>query len=131
LRELAFDGHIRPFLQSLRLPMTVLTNAPAFHAERILAFLRIDDLFLGIWDVVKSNFKGKPHPNAYRGALSLSGYTLEETLFADDYGQYVQGYVDLGGRAVLVNDQKSEWAKAPSAPHIDSIYEIGQFVSRG
>jgi putative hydrolase of the HAD superfamily len=128
VNELDFDPRLRPFLQSLHLPMTVLTNAPAFHAERILAFLRIDDLFLGIWDVARTGFLGKPHRNAYIGALSLSGYTIEETLFADDYGQYVRGYMDLGGGAVLVNDQKSEWAKTPSAPHIDSIYEIGQFV---
>jgi putative hydrolase of the HAD superfamily len=128
LNEVAFDPHIRPFLQSLHLPMTVLTNAPAFHAERILRFLQIDDLFLGIWDVVRSGFLGKPHQNAYSGALSLSGYTIEETLFVDDYAQYVQGYMDLGGVAVLVNGKKSEWEKAPSAPHIDSLYEIGKFL---
>jgi putative hydrolase of the HAD superfamily len=128
VNEVPFDPHIRPFLRSLHLPMTVLTNAPAFHAERILRFLQINDLFLGIWDVVRSNFKGKPHWNAYVGALSLSGYTIEETLFADDYPQYVQGYLDSGGRAVLVNDQKSEWEKVPSAPHIDSLYEIGKFL---
>jgi putative hydrolase of the HAD superfamily len=128
LNEIAFDPRIRSFLQSIHLPMTVLTNAPAFHAERILRFLQIDDLFLGIWDVVRSGFLGKPHPNAYSGALSLSGYTIEETLFVDDYAQYVQGYMDLGGRAVLVNGEKSEWEKAPSAPHIDSLYEIGKFL---
>ena len=127
--EVDFDPHIRPFLRSLHLPMTVLTNAPAFHAERILRFLQIDDLFLGIWDVVRSNFQGKPHRNAYSGALSISGYTIEETLFADDYAQYVQGYRDLGGRAVLVNDQKSEREKATYAPHIDSLYEIGKFLT--
>jgi putative hydrolase of the HAD superfamily len=108
--------------------MTVLTNAPAFHAERILRFLQIDDLFLGIWDVVQSGFNGKPHRNAYIGALSLSGYTIEETLFADDYGQYVQGYRDLGGTAVLVSGKKTEMEKAPGAPHIDSLYEIGKFL---
>ena len=129
IHEVDFDPHIRPFLQSLHLPMTIITNAPAFHAERILRFLQIDDLFLGVWDIVRSNFRGKPHRNAYIGALSLSGYTMEETLFADDYAQYAQGYMDLGGRAVLVNDQKTEWEKAPSAPHIDSLYEIGKFLT--
>jgi putative hydrolase of the HAD superfamily len=127
--EVDFDPGLRPFLQSLCLPMTVLTNAPIFHAERILRRLQIDDLFLGVWDVIQSGFKGKPHPNAYTGALSLSGYAIEETLFADDYGQYVQGYMDLGGRAVLVSGKQVEMEKAPNAPHIDSIYEIGKFLS--
>jgi putative hydrolase of the HAD superfamily len=126
--EVDFDPRLRPFLQSLHLPMTVLTNAPLFHAERILRILQIEDLFLGIWDVVQSGFMGKPHKNAYIGALSISGHTIEETLFADDYGQYVQGYMDLGGRAVLVSDKKTEREKAPNAPHIGSIYEIGNFL---
>jgi putative hydrolase of the HAD superfamily len=126
--EVDFDPRLRPFLQSLRLPMTVLTNAPIFHAERILRLLRVDDLFLGVWDVMRSGFKGKPHRNAYIGALSISGYSIEETLFADDYGQYVQGYLDLGGRAVLVSTKKAEMEKAPDAPHIDSIYGIGTFL---
>jgi putative hydrolase of the HAD superfamily len=126
--EVDFDPRLRPFLQGLRLPMTVLTNAPLFHAERILRFLQVDDLFLGVWDVMRSGFMGKPHKNAYIGALSISGYSIEETLFADDYGQYVQGYLDLGGGAVLVSDKETEMAKAPAAPHIGSIYEIGNFL---
>jgi putative hydrolase of the HAD superfamily len=126
--EVDFDPRLRPFLQNLQLPMTVLTNAPLFHAERILRLLQVDDLFLGIWDVVQSAFKGKPHRNAYIGALSISGYTIEETLFADDYGQYVRGYKDLGGRAVLVSDKQTEMEKVPDTPHIGSIYEIGKFL---
>jgi putative hydrolase of the HAD superfamily len=126
--ELDFDPGIRPFLQSLRLPMTVLTNSPAFHAERVLRFLHIDDLFLGIWDIVKSGLRGKPHPGAYTGALSISGYSIEETLFADDYGKYVKGYMDLGGRAVLVGAKPGEIEKAPGAPQVDSIYEIGKLL---
>jgi putative hydrolase of the HAD superfamily len=126
--EVDFDPRLRPFLQSLHLPMTVLTNAPFFHAERILRLLQVDDLFLGVWDVTRSGFKGKPHRNAYIGALSISGYSIEETLFADDYGQYVQGYLDLGGKAILVSGKKAEMEKAPDAPHIDSIYEIGTFL---
>jgi putative hydrolase of the HAD superfamily len=126
--EVEFDPRLRPFLRSLRLPMTVLTNAPLFHAERILRVLRVEDLFLGVWDVARSAFKGKPHRNAYIGALSISGFSVEETLFADDYGQYVQGYRDLGGRAVLVGGKKAEMEKAPGAPRIDSIYEIGTLL---
>lgn len=128
IAELDFDPRLRPFLQSLNLPMTVLTNAPAFHAERVLKFLHIDDLFLGIWDIARSGYRGKPHENAYTGALSLSGYTVAETLFADDYGQYVQGYLNLGGKAVLVSARKTQWEKAPDAPHIDSIYALSSFL---
>jgi putative hydrolase of the HAD superfamily len=126
--EVDFDPRLRPFLQGLRLPMTILTNSPVFHAERVLRVLRIEDLFLGIWDIVKSDLRGKPHPDAYAGALSLSGYSMEDTLFADDYGKYVKGYMDLGGRAVLVSAKAGEIEKAPGAPHIDSIYEIEKLL---
>jgi putative hydrolase of the HAD superfamily len=128
INEIDFDPRLRPFLQGLHLPMTILTNSPSFHAERILRFLQIEDLFLGVWDVVRAGFHGKPSPAAYTGALSLSRYTIDETLFLDDYGQYVQGYLDLGGKAVLVSGKEAEIAKAPTAPHIDSIYEIEKFL---
>lgn len=101
-KEITFDPELRSFLQSLHMPMTVLTNAPMVHAKRILDFLNITDLFTGIYDVEYNDFEGKPYPQAFYNALEGSGFSLEETLFFDDHKKYTDGYQALGGQAILV-----------------------------
>jgi putative hydrolase of the HAD superfamily len=124
VNEVDFDPDLRPFLQSLGYPMSVLTNAPAIHSERLLRFFNIDDLFLGVYDVTSNGLRGKPHESAYRNALVGSGFTLDETVFFDDLPKYVAGYRHLGGTAILVNDDPAAIARIPEAPHIASIYEL-------
>jgi putative hydrolase of the HAD superfamily len=124
VNEVDFDPNLRPFLQSLGLALSILTNAPASHAERLLRFFKIDDLFHGIYDVARNGLRGKPHESAYTNALADSGFTLDETIFLDDQPKYVAGYHRLGGAAILVNDDPAEIALVPEAPHIASIYEL-------
>jgi putative hydrolase of the HAD superfamily len=129
VNEVDFDPNLRPFLQSLGYSMSILTNAPAIHSERLLRFFKIDDLFLGVYDVARNGFRGKPHESAYRNALAGSGFTLEETVFLDDLPKYVEGYRRLGGTAILVNDDPAEIARVPEAPHIASIYELPKVLA--
>lgn len=102
IQELNPDPNLRPLLQSLGLPMTILTNAPRCHAQRILEFLNVADLFTGIHDIQSNGFKGKPYPDSYRTALAAGGFTVAETVFFDDHKKYTDGYQAIGGQAVLV-----------------------------
>jgi putative hydrolase of the HAD superfamily len=124
LAEVRFDPNLRAFLQSLNMPMSVLTNSPRIHADRILRYLQVDDLFLDVYDIIRNNFRGKPHPGAFLTALAGSGYTIAETLFADDYVKYIVGYEKLGGKSVLVNPDPAEWYRLPQVPHIATIYDL-------
>lgn len=120
LQELNPDPNLRPLLQSLGLPMTILTNAPRCHAQRVLEFLNVVDLFTGIHDIQSNGFKGKPYPDSYRTALAAGGFTVAETLFFDDHKKYTDGYQAIGGQAVLVQHP----ATATGHPHpLDSIVE--------
>jgi putative hydrolase of the HAD superfamily len=125
LSELSFDPGLRPFLLSLDRPMAVLTNGPMPHAARVLRFLNIDDIFLGVYDVLYNKLKGKPHPEAYLGALKASGFNIEETIFFDDSPKYIEGFRALGGRGVLVGGKE---ALDPQTPRADSIYGIREFL---
>ncbi|MGL4982568.1 MAG: HAD-IA family hydrolase [Treponemataceae bacterium] len=122
IADYTFDPNLRDFLLSLNLPMTILTNAPMEHALRILSFLNIDGLFLGIHDIRSNNFKGKPHAQSYLRAITASGFSVEQTIFFDDHIKYINGYAKIGGVGVLIDSKKSHPEVA--SLRIQSVYEI-------
>jgi len=132
LAELKPDPNLRNFLISLKLPMTVLTNAPMAHAERILNFFNIRDLFLGVFDISYHNGKGKPWPDAFINTLAAVHKTIEETLFLDDCPAYAEGFIQLGGRSVLVDEKERcvDFCKKSGIPSIKSIYDLPPLLMR-
>jgi len=117
------DPNLRGFLESLHMPMTVLTNAPLVHAHRVLDFFGVRDMFDGIFDITYHNGKGKPHADCYLRTLEAIGARVEETLFIDDCPDYVSGYMQLGGAALLVDEQNRHTALCIEQ-HIRSIHSI-------
>ncbi len=130
IAELAPDPALRGYLLSLNLPMTLLTNAPRAHAERLLQHLNIADIFLGSFDLEYHGGRGKPHPNCFIDTLTAVGFSAAETLFVDDHIKYVRGYRQIGGDAVLVDEsgKRSELAQSDGFPVIRSIYELADFL---
>ena len=106
LQELPAIPHLRELLLSFNRPMSLLTNSPLRHAQRVIEFYNIQDLFLHIFDIEKNNLRGKPYPDAYTSALEISGFTMDKTLFVDDHLKYIKGYSEIGGKAVLIDDKK-------------------------
>ena len=105
IAELDSDDKLRPFLQSLALPKTVLTNSPTVHANRVLNFFNIKDLFIFISDIETNGLQGKPYENSYLTAIFEKGNNLSNSLFFDDYKKYTKGYTAIGGKSVLVTDK--------------------------
>lgn len=100
--ELPPQPGLRDFLISLNTPMSILTNAPHEHADTVLGKLGIADLFEAVTDIRDAGFNGKPYPDSYMAALKKVGATIENTLFLDDMQKYTDGWVALGGTAVLI-----------------------------
>ena len=100
--ELQPQPGLRDFLISLDMPMSILTNAPHEHADRVLEKLGVADLFEAVTDIRDAGFNGKPYPDAYLAALKKVGANVENTLFLDDMQKYTDGWQALGGTAVLV-----------------------------
>ncbi|MBQ6780970.1 MAG: HAD-IA family hydrolase [Treponema sp.] len=94
---------LRPLLESLPQRKMILTNSPYEHADRVLNFLGVRDLFDSICDIRANNLKGKPAASAFQRALQMCGGTVENTLFLDDAEGYTDGWAALGGIAVLVD----------------------------
>lgn len=130
LEELNPDPNLRSYLLSLDLPMTLLTNGPAVHAERVLGFFNIDDIFIDIWDLDRLDGRGKPAVEAYEAALSSSGFGFSETLFVDDYLKYLVPWVALGGKGVQVDEdgKDREQAAAAGISSIHSIYQLKDLI---
>ena len=106
--ELPPQPGLREFLISLNMPMSVLTNAPHEHADTVLGKLGIADLFEAVTDIRDAGFNGKPYPDAFMAALQKVGGTVENTLFLDDMQKYTDGWVALGGTAVLIGDKNGK-----------------------
>ena len=98
------DPALRSFLEGLPVPRAILTNSPREHADRILRRLGIEDLFPEIFDIRRNGFRGKPRREVYYRALETLGASPEGTLFIDDHPGYVEGYLAIGGRGLLLDE---------------------------
>ncbi len=116
--ELLPQPGLRDFLLSLPCPMSVLTNAPHEHADRVLSKLGIADLFQAVTDIRDANFFGKPYPDAFLAALKKVGSSIEDTLFLDDMQKYTDGWVAMGGTAVLVGSENGRPLSPDALPMI-------------
>jgi FMN phosphatase YigB (HAD superfamily) len=74
--------------------------------------LGIGDLFDAVVDIRRNNFSGKPRPEAYLRTLRLLGAAPGKTLFIDDNPSYTEGFLKIGGRALLLDefDAHSDYA---------------------
>ena len=121
------DPALRQFLLNLPCPCSVLTNSPAFHAERIINKIELNGVFKNVFSVEPEGTRGKPHPHAFNRALDALGLKPEEALFVDDTPRYVQGFIDLGGRGILFDEMDSH----KNYPHekINNLADITRFLT--
>jgi putative hydrolase of the HAD superfamily len=98
------DPELRQFIESLPCPSSVLTNAPSFHAERILKKLELEGIFQQVFAIDSSGVRGKPHPDAFNRALNTFALKPEEVLFIDDIPRYVNGFILMGGKGILLDE---------------------------
>lgn len=132
INELPKIEGLRELFTSIDLPKVILTNSPKFHAQRVLKFYNIEDFFSNIYGIVENQLKGKPHPQSYKNILEKENFKLEETLFFDDHPKYVKGFLDIGGKPVLV-DKNLEFQDQPflstgKVKTIRTIFEIPELL---
>ena len=124
--SLPADPNLGDFLDSITLPKAILTNSPREHADRILAKLGISRHFSYIFDIRVNNLKGKPNPQAFFRSLEAMEARIETTLFIDDQPRFVEGFLALGGKGLLLDefDQYSGF----QSERINDIREIIRFL---
>ena len=98
------DPALGEFLANIKLPKAILTNSTMVHADRVLDKLGIKKHFDHIFDIRFNDYKGKPHAEAFLRALDVMGADAASTLFIDDYPEFVEGFLKIGGQAVLMDE---------------------------
>ena len=127
-RFLGRDDRLIELLDRLERPAAVLTNSPREHAERVLSVLGLDGRFEALYDIRYNEFKGKPHSSAYLRPLQELSWPAEEVLFLDDAPTYVEGFIELGGHGVLVDEGGGRAAAHPQLTTIHSVHDLGRLL---
>ena len=99
------NPQLRSFISALPEDYVLLTNSPMEHAERTLKALDLIDLFPRIWDLRRMGYRGKPHREAYEMVLGDLGLKAQETVLVDDNTANLDGFLNLGGRILPVQDK--------------------------
>ena len=120
------DPELRRFLEGLPCGCSVLTNAPLLHADRIIKKLKFEGVFKQVITIEAHGLKGKPHASAFYRALDSLGLKPEEALFVDDIPRYVNGYIAIGGKGILIDEDDIH----QNYPHdkIKNLRELTRFL---
>jgi len=120
------DGELRAFLSGISIPKAILTNSPREHADLVLGKLGLGDLFTHIFDIRQCRFLGKPRREVYDNALQVLGLHVDEVLFIDDYPMYAEGFIAMGGNALLLDEKDIH--KNYTRPKIRELKELIQYI---
>lgn len=119
------DGHLEALLSGYSQRKIIFTNADTRHALRILEYLDVRHYFDLIIDVHQSKPFVKPHPDAFKKALDLLGYSSwEGCIFLDDQLPNVEKAEEIGLFAILVDEEM----KADFHRKIPSIMRLPEFL---
>ena len=120
------DPELRAFLAGIPIPKAILTNSPREHADVVLDKLNLSDLFTHIFDIRQCNFMGKPRREVFDHALQILGLNASEVLFIDDHPLYAEGFIAMGGKALLLDENDIHTNRA--LPRIRELKEIIRYI---
>jgi putative hydrolase of the HAD superfamily len=102
LDSLTPDARLRQAL--LRLPgrRLVFTNGSAWHADRVLKHLRLDDLFEAVFHLEAADMIPKPAPATYDALVAAHGVRASSAAFFEDSAHNLEPAARLGMTTVLV-----------------------------
>ncbi len=123
------DPEILETLSSISIPMSIFTNSPKEHAEKVVDILKLDGLFLNIFDIRFNNFDGKPAKSIFKLVLKEISAKPEEVLFIDDLTNYLAPFKKMGGHILHVNLNNNNGLDK-TFPSIKSIKELPEYLKR-
>ncbi len=124
---LAPDPALGGLLDSIPLPKAVFTNSPREHADRVLRKLGIEACFEAVYDIRFCSLRGKPRAEAFRLVCAACGSEPSETLFVDDLPRYVEGFLAIGGRGLLIDETGAHASSGLES--IRSLAELREIVA--
>jgi len=120
------DPELRTFLLGIPVPKAILTNSPREHTDLILNKLGLNGIFTHIFDIRQCGYMGKPRREVFDHALRILGTDTAEILFIDDNPSYVKGFVTMGGKGILLDENNVHGNSV--FPRIRDIKEIARYL---
>jgi len=108
------DPDLRRALQRLPGRKLVFTNGSAGHAERVLAQLKIADLFDDVFHAEAAGLIAKPDPRAFDALIAAHAVTPDTTAFFEDRAVNLAPAARLGMTTVLVGPEAAQGAAETS-----------------
>ena len=110
------DAQLRAAIAGLPGRRLVFTNGDTRHAERVLAKLKLDDLFEASFHIALADYIPKPHPQTFARMIAAHDVTSASTAFFEDSERNLPPAFDLGMTTVLVGPNAAHSA-APFVHH--------------
>jgi putative hydrolase of the HAD superfamily len=126
LQFLRRDPALRPMLEPLAFARDVFTNGPGEHAELVLGFLGVRDLFGNVFDIRFHGLRGKPRRSAYERVFGAIAADPSECVLFDDNVHCVEAMVGSGGTGVLVDELLTR--APPGMERIRSIHDAPDWL---
>ncbi|MBN2051572.1 MAG: HAD-IA family hydrolase [Spirochaetales bacterium] len=117
---------LRRMIEDLPVGVSVLTNSPPEHAERILSELGIEDLFDHVFDITFNDYNGKPYESCFTKVLSTVAMEAHQVLLVDDVPDYLIPFRDLGGQILLMDETGRH--RDSGLPSIREILELPDYL---
>ena len=120
------DPRLRAMLETIPQEKSIVTNADAVHARRILTALGVSDLFPRIFDVVFFEYECKPSAIVYERVLAALGARGADCALVEDMARNLPAARALGIHTILVGAADATEADA----RIATIYEVTDALAR-
>jgi putative hydrolase of the HAD superfamily len=104
---LSTDPELDSLLESIGLPIVILTNGSREYAGRVLDALGVSGRIAEVIGIEETAYVPKPFPDGYHLALAPSGTEPGRALFVDDMERNLAGARDVGLRTGLVHPSKA------------------------
>jgi putative hydrolase of the HAD superfamily len=109
---LTADPELRAAIAVLPGRRLVFTNGDKAHADRVLAALKLDDLFEAIFHIALADYIPKPHPQTFARMIQAHDVDPARSAFFEDSARNLKPAFDLGMTTVLVGPDALQSADA-------------------
>lgn len=99
------DPDLRDAIAALPGRRLVFTNGDKRHADRVLAKLKLDDLFEDIFHIALADYIPKPHPQTFARMILAHDVEPTRAAFFEDSPRNLKPAFDLGMTTVLVGPE--------------------------
>jgi len=106
----------------------VFTNGDAPYAEKVLDRLGLGRSFEAVHDIHATDYRPKPHPDAYQGMCQAYGIDPRESLFVEDMARNLKPAKEIGMVTVWI-DNGSEQTPDEDRGFIDyTVSDLGSWL---